>query len=221
MIAEIVGLAGAGKSTISQTLSQRNPAVSCGFHLQPVQFIPAFLVRAILSFPSYLYRYRNGNQLSWTALRVMVYLEELHRVLSRFKWDDSKIFFLDQGPVYCLAYLRVFGFEGIRDQNLELWWEQMLRKWVSILDVIFWIDARDAVLLERIQRRSAWHRVKDMSEQKAREFLARYREVYWHIISRLTFEGGPKGIGFLTDMESVDQIVNKIVDVLESREGRC
>jgi adenylate kinase family enzyme len=215
MITEIVGLAGAGKSTISQTLSQRDPAVWCSFHLQPMQFIPAFLVRAGLSLPSYLRRCRDGNQISWEALMVMVYLEKLHRALSRYKANDSTILFLDQGPVYCLAYLREFGFEGVRDQNLELWWMHMLSEWASTLDVIFWIDAQDTVLLERIHHRSRWHRVKDMSEQKARQFLARYRGTYRQVVSRLTSEGGPRVFRFFTDEEPVDQIVDEIVGVLE------
>ena len=221
MITEIVGLAGAGKSTISQTLSQRDPAISCGFHLQPMQFMPAFLVRAVLSLPGYLHRHRNGNQISWEALRVMVYLEKLHRVLSRHKSNDPTIFFLDQGPVYCLAYLREFGFEGVRDQNLELWWMHMLSEWASTLDVIFWIDAQDTVLLERIHQRSGWHRVKDMSEQQACEFLARYRGAYWQVISRFISEGNPRVLSFSTDAESANRIACGIADILESERDKC
>ena len=221
MITEIVGVAGAGKSTISRILAQRNPAIWCSFHLRPKQFIPAFLVKAILSLPSYLYRYRNGNQLSWETLRVMVYLEKLHRVLSRYKSNDSTNFFLDQGPVYCLAHLREFGFEGVRDQNLELWWLHMLSDWASTLDVIFWIDAQDAVLIERIYSRSTWHRVKDMSEQKAREFLTSYRDTYRQVVSQLTSEAGPRVFRFSTDEEPMDQIVNEIAGILESEQSKC
>lgn len=145
MIAEIVGPAGAGKSTITQILSQRSPAIRGGFCLRRIQFMPTFLGRAILSLPRYLHRPGGERQVSWEVLMVMVYLEKLHRVLSRYRSNDSTIFFLDQGPVYSLVYLREFGFEDVGDQKLELWWEHMLNIWASTLDIIFWLDAQDTV----------------------------------------------------------------------------
>lgn len=222
MIAEIVGLAGAGKSTIAQNLSQRNPAIRCSFSLRPIQFIPAFLGRAILSLPGYLWRYRSGKQASWEALMVMVYLERLYRILSRYGSDDSTVFLLDQGPVFLLTYLHDFGFQGVRDQKLEAWWMRMLDSWAPILNVIFWIDAPDAVLLERIHHRGGtWHRVEDMSEQETHEFFARYRRTYRQVISRLTSDGSPKVLRFSTDEEPLDQVVNEIMDTLEPGWSEC
>jgi thymidylate kinase len=146
----------------------------------------------------------------------MVYLEKLHRVLSNS--DGATVLLLDQGPVFWLAYLHAFGFEGIRDQSLTLWWTRMIADWASVLDVILWVDAQDAVLLERIRNRSKWHRVQDMSEQEAYELLARYRKAYRQVISRLTSGGGPRVHSFFTDQEPLEQIVDKILN--ELRPGR-
>lgn len=219
MIAEIVGPAGAGKSTITMALSQRNPAIRCDYRLRWRQFIPIFCCKIILSLPVYLRKYRDKGHVLWLALRRMAYLERLHSVLSRHRSNNDTVFLLDQGPVHRLAHLHEFGFNGIRNQSLELWWTRMLDDWASTLDLIFWVDAQDEVLLERILTRSKWHRVKDLSEQEAREFLAIYREAYRGVISGLTSDGGPKVLSFSTDQESLDQIVNKILNVLDPGYG--
>lgn len=217
MIVEIAGMAGAGKSTVALALPQRDPAIRSDFRLRWRYVLPAFYARVVLTLPAYLSRYRSKGQVLWPALRQMVYLEKLHHVLS--KSDGATVLLLDQGPVFWLAYLYAFGFEGIRDQSLALWWTRMIADWASVLDVIFWVDAQDAVLLERIRNRSKWHRVQDMSEQEARELLARYREAYRQVISGLTSDGGPRVHCFFTDQEPLDQIVDKILNELKPGRG--
>jgi adenylate kinase family enzyme len=215
-IAEIVGLAGVGKTTLSLALSQRDQTIHGSFALHPLAFMPTYLVRAILSLPGRLSRHHDKQQISWETLRIMVYLEKLYRVLSRYKPGDSAIFVLDQGPVFLLAYLQQFGFEGIGDgdRNLELWRRSMIDKWASVLDYVFWIEAPDIVLLERILHRERWHRIKDMSEQEARVFLERYRETYDWVIPQFTSKGRTQVISFSSDEEPVDRIVDKIVGIL-------
>lgn len=214
MIAEIVGPAGAGKTTIARALSQRNSAIRCDFDIRFRQFLPAFCARAASLLPAKLLRYRKIDSAYWSALLRLAYLDKLYSVLSRHNSIDGEIFFLDQAPVYWLTYLWEFGSAGHKDQSLDQWWIRSLRDWAAILDVIIWVDARDEILLQRICDRQKWHGVKNLSEKEAREFLVRHRKAYWHVISMLTSDGGPRVLSFSTDQEPSDWIEERILDVL-------
>ena len=53
------------------------------------------------------------------------------------------------------------------------WWQQTLTAWGSLLDVVVWLDASDAVLLERIDARDKEHRLKGAGITRGVAVLAR------------------------------------------------
>jgi len=221
MIAEIVGPAGAGKTTILHALAQRSSAIGDSYALPLRQIIPSFLWHTVQSLPSHIPGRRNKQRLSQDSLMTMAYLERLRRIISRSNTHESEVIFFDQGPLYSLTYLRGFGFEGIRSQSLDQWWEKMLLSWSTLIDIVFWLDADDDVLLSRINIRRKWHRAREMSRPEAREFLARYRRTYEQVIDGITSQGHTRVIRLHTDQESIEQVVSRILDVLDSRQSIC
>ena len=213
MITEIVGPAGAGKSTIAMALLQHNPAILGKPHLRWIKYYPAFYSKVVQSLPIYLRQYRGRGQVLRQTLGHMVYLEKLQRLL-KYQSSDDTIFFLDQGPVFRLARLHMSDF-AFRDQSFESWWTRMLNAWACTLDAIFWVDAQDEVLLERILTRSKWHEIKDLPKQQAREFLTSYRKAYQKVISGLTSDDGPEVLFFSTDHEPLEQITTRILNTLD------
>jgi len=89
------------------------------------------------------------------------------------------------------------------------------------MDAVFWVDAEDDVLLNRITSRQTWHRAKDMPELEAYEFLTRYRRTYERILDGMTSQSHTQLLKFHTDRDSVEQIVSRILDVLEPRQSLC
>ena len=219
MIVEIVGAGGCREKHHHEGLGRALPAVQGDFRLRTGRFVPAFVGRAILSLPRRLLR--GGTKLPWEVLKMMVYLENLHRILSEHASRDGGVILLDQGPVYALTYLREFGFEGIQDPGLNLWWKWMLDCWSSTLDVIVWVDAQDRVLLQRILQRKKAHRVKGQSAPEVFAFLAHYRAAYEEVIHELAPQGAPGVWRFATDEQPVEQIVQEIMDVLGLGPGEC
>jgi thymidylate kinase len=144
----------------------------------------------------------------------MVYLKAWHHVLERQTPNNGTITILDHGPIYRLAFLREFGPEIIKDQSLEKWWDRMLKQWAATLDMVIWLDAPDAILLERIHARNRWHTVKGKSEQEAYEFLVRYRTSYEQIIAKLAANRGPMLLRFDTNQQSVHQIMDEVLAAL-------
>jgi shikimate kinase len=216
MIAELVGLAGSGKSTIATTISQQNSTIETGYLLRWRYVLPSYYLKAVLTIPAYLSHYRGRGGMLLKTLKWMTYIESLRHSLSRIPPD--KTILLDQGPVHWFTFLNGFAPGCIQDEWLMRWWQPSLRTWTSTLDMIFYLHCDDSVLIDRIRSRNKMHRIKNMSDQDAREFIGRYRRAYQDVISRLTVRNGPRVYHLFTDQERPEQIVARIISELS---GKC
>ncbi len=223
LVAEMCGLAGAGKTTLLRALIQCNQVFEEGAHLRVrrIGHIPFFLSNAFLLLPAFLSHHRNSRWFTWDEIKMMVYLKGWPHVLRRQASNNGTVTVLDHGPVFQLSQLHAFGPEKINSQSFEEWWDSMLKQWATIMYMLIWLDAPDAVLLERINTRNRWHVIKGKSGEEAYEFLARYRTSYEQTITRLTAKGGPTLLRFDTHLKSMNQIVDKVLAAfsLESNEN--
>ncbi len=209
MIAEIVGVAGTGKSTIAQVVAQRSLAIQTDYRVRWRYVLPAYYARAAWILPTRLVRYRGKGKVLCSALRWMIYLEKLHDALSRLDKDGRIL--LDQGPVFWLTYLHAFGSDGIRDEWFTRWWDRCVSDWSSMLDIIFFLDGDDTALIRRVRNRNKIHRIQNLSDEEACAFLACYREEYGRTIAKLTAGEGPRVHYLLTDRESPDKVADQIL----------
>jgi len=178
-VVEIVGPAGAGKSTLYQALRGRN-----GLRLDNFPD-----VRRLVNLPFFL----------WNGARVIGSLRELGGLSRReLAWmailrgwpvllqkSDSRVTVLDQGPVYLLTELREFGPASLRTSAAEALWRDLSACWSQTLSLIVWLDADDADLLERVRAREKAHIVKDASDEETLSFLNRYRAAYERVMADL------------------------------------
>ena len=209
MIVEIAGVTGTGKSTIVNAITQHNPAIRTDYHLSWWQFLPAYYARAVLAIPRYLVRYRGKGSMFWQVLQWMTYVDRLHQSLSRF--EDDTLILLDQGPLYWLTFFNIFVPEYVQEEWFARWWAQKLKDWASVLDVIFFLECDDAVLIERVRNRSKKHRLQSLSDIDARKFLADYRKVYRAVITELTVDDGPTVHYLSAEQESPECITRRIL----------
>jgi thymidylate kinase len=113
---------------------------------------------------------------------------------------------LDEGPVYMLARLRVYGAERIRTAAFERWWRGTVAQWARTVDLIVWLDAPDTILLQRSRTRAQVHQLQRLSEARAQQFLASYREAYETVVRALTELGGPTVLRVRSDQQSLEAI---------------
>lgn len=212
LIIELIGPAGAGKTTLSKALSQRNKEIQIGpdIELRKAKHLPIFFRSIPSSLPLLLHRLRPNGRLTWTELKDIAYLEGWPDLLKRQAPNMGKVILLDQGPVFRLATLQEFGPEMLKGKPFQAWWFDVYQQWAATLDMVIWLDTSDTILMERINTRSKKHDIKGKPDLEAQKFLLQYRRSYKDVLTKLASYNGPAVSKFDTSKVSVEQIAEEI-----------
>jgi adenylate kinase family enzyme len=217
-VVEIVGPAGVGKTTLSQALNCHTESIRLeNFpNVRKVVDAPFFILNGLQLIPSLLRLYQpNSRQLTRREFAWMTILNGWSALLRRESNDGNKIIILDQGPIYLLAEMRLFGPEYLRQKSAERLWQGLYGCWGATLHMVVWLDAADDVLLNRIRNRQQEHIVKTRPATVAYEFLDRYRTEYEFILSILRAqETGLKVLQFDTGQQQPQDIVDQFLSEL-------
>lgn len=217
LVVEPVGLAGVGKTTLLQTLSQQNENISTTIHLNKVRLVPFFISNTLPFVPTFLRQYKHSRWFTWKEIRSMVYLKAWRHVLDQKTPGKDKIIMLDHGPIFKLVQLREFGPEFTKSTRYNEWWYNTLAQWTETLDVVIWLDAPDETLLDRINTRSTNHTVKGKPKEEGYELLTRYRKSFQEIKAKLTTNSNLTFLHFQTDQHSPEQIANEVMAMFETK----
>ena len=217
VVAEIVGPAGAGKSTLSRALRERDSRVRTGLS---VWGLPPLLLaaNAFTSLPILVGFYRGGRRLTWGEVNLVIRLNALHQLLGRKSYKrDHRALLRDEGTVFALVKLHAFGRGGAAPETsrLDAWSRSLLRRWAERLDAVIWLDAPDEILARRIRERDKPHRMKGGTDEEIYAFLARYRRSYEQVISELTGLGGLKVFRFSAGQESPERMAEIVLSQMQ------
>jgi deoxyadenosine/deoxycytidine kinase len=214
-VVEIIGPAGAGKTTLGRALRQRHEDIQLDIQVSRFQKFPFLVSTYAFMLPKYLRHYRHSRWFNWRETRSMVYLKAGRHVLRERSLDNGGITILDHGPIYRLSTLCEFGPEITSSQSYTQWWAELFNQWAATLDMIIWLDAPDEVLLERIHDRRRWHMIKDDSEKEAYQFLRRYRRVMERLIAQVVNDYHVALLSFNTAQNSVERIADDVVAAID------
>jgi shikimate kinase len=217
IIMELVGPAGAGKTTLTRALSRRNGTIQIGseIELRKIKYLPFFVGNLISLLPVFLRQFDHGRFFTWDEIKALVYLKGWSRVLVQEAGNCDAAILLDHGPVFKLATLYEFGPEKLKANGFEPWWNTMFKHWASTLDIVVWLDAPDPVLEQRINSRDQRHLVKGKSESEVGHFLARYRASYEQVLAKLRSDGRPLMLRFDTSRTNIEQVADEILSTLD------
>jgi deoxyadenosine/deoxycytidine kinase len=203
----LVGPAGAGKSTLSQLLSDRDQRIRAGLRIP----IRRYLKWALLLQPTFLRIHNPYRRILWKEMKRILYLQVLHEIIEQEASKNDQPIVLDEGPVYMLSRLRVFGGAAIESASFESWWQTAITQWAATVDAIVWLDADNPILAHRIRTRDQPYPIKDMSDSAVYKFFARYRTAFEKVISEMTTNAGPQVMKFITHEEPVERIADFIL----------
>src|SRR6266487_801820 len=107
---ELVGPAGAGKTSLSRALRQRSEKIVIGadIELRKKEQIPVFIRNAPFLVPVLLRRCQSSRRFTWDEIKAMVYLKGWHRIFRQQAVKNGRLVLLDHGPVFKLATLQAF-----------------------------------------------------------------------------------------------------------------
>jgi thymidylate kinase len=216
-IVELAGLAGAGKSTVAEALKQYSDLVLIERppYFRSINEIPFFARNTLLLLPTLLHlspaekgrRWLTGHEIAWMAI-----LLGWHHRLKRRSANSGRIVVLDQGPVFTLMMLHLFGPETLKSSRAREWWTRTCEQWAATLDLVVWLDATNATLVARIRARDIWHGVKEKSDTEAFEYLEGYRESFGRVLSSLTASNHDlRVLEFDTGQESLGRVLDKLL----------
>jgi broad-specificity NMP kinase len=206
--AEIIGPAGAGKSTLAGLLRGRDATIKTGLSIWG---LPLHLLgtSAFFSLPDLVSLF-GRRRFSLEDLKLVVQINALRRLLGRESEKGYQALVLDEGGVFGLTKLRAFGAGSLATDSIT-WMSSLFNQVGPTLDAVIWLDAPDAVLARRIRERDKPHRTKHLPEAEMCEYLARYRAAFERVMSELTQRNSVKVIKFRTDREPLEDIANRIL----------
>jgi O-antigen/teichoic acid export membrane protein len=189
VLVELVGPAGAGKSLLADRLRARGEVVRAS-----VWNLPRALIfeSALRSLPVLLRMCIETRTVPRAELEQIVRLNALRLFVNR-RVGHARVVVLDEGPVFALSWLRVFGHPRIQNGRLEPWWRRTLQDWARILDRVVLLDAPEPVLVSRIRGRQKPHDIfREMTDAQILDLIARYRTAFDGLLGALTTGGRPR-----------------------------
>ncbi|MGH7531140.1 MAG: hypothetical protein ACREMN_12210 [Gemmatimonadales bacterium] len=214
VIVELVGPAGAGKTTLARGVSAADRTVRAGLSLWGLPR-PQLLVSALALVPTAVGAALRGARLRGGELAQMIRLGALRRVVRR-EAPRHRILLLDEGPVFALSWLDVF-FTRNGDRVPASWRRRTIADWALLLDLVVFLDASDLTLAQRIRSRSKTHPVKDHSDAEISGFSARFRQAFERAIGELSRAGHLAVDVLSTEGDALEHSAARLLAALKQR----
>jgi shikimate kinase len=213
-IFELTGPAGAGKSTIARAILKMDPTIRSAIppSVKEVRNIPFFTINTLRLVPVLFRLFSNDiSRMDRDILVALDLLEGWTFQPNNYNQREAKKLMMDQGPVFMLSYVKLYGPAVIRSEKLRAWRKFIYSRWASTLNLIVWLDTSDSILIERVRNREKSHGIKMKTDIAAAEFLDSYRKSYEEDISILSrYNNHLKIVQIDTEQCSIEDTVKQI-----------
>jgi hypothetical protein len=214
VVVELVGPAGAGKTTLAKGVTAADATVRSGLSLWGLPRRRLFR-SAMALLPTILGATFNRTHLRAGEMAQMIRLGALRSVVED-EASQHRIIILDEGPVFALSWLDVF-FAGKGDHVPNAWRRRVVAEWATLLDVVVFIDASDITLASRIRTREKSHDVKELPDAEIFGFSAGFRRAFKRAIDELAVAGHIVVDSLKTDANPVDENTALLMTKLTQR----
>jgi hypothetical protein len=220
LVVELVGVWGAGKSSLVKSLAFRDRSVRAA---PPVWSLPKplLVIGGLQVIATILGLFRTGQRMLWTESRQLMRLRALYHHLDLLRRKGSRVVVVEDGPALILSWLRSAAGRSATNGDMPAWWTSVVKRWAETVDVVVFLDAPEGVLAQRVLARPQANPFKGRPAAELSEFLERSRGAYVSVLSELRAHDGPPVLEFRTDQRSVAEITDELLVTLASdRNGR-
>jgi thymidylate kinase len=211
---ELVGPAGAGKTTLAKGVTETDATVRSGLSLWGLP--RRRLARSAMALlPTILGASINRTPLRAGEMAQMIRLGALRSVVED-EASQHRVIILDEGPVFALSWLDMF-FTRNSDRVPAAWRRRVIAQWATLLDVVVFIDASDITLANRIRTREKPHTVKDLPDAEIFGFSAGFRKAFERAIGEFAQAGHIVVDTLKTDSDPVDENTARLMTKLKQR----
>ena len=186
IVVELAGVAGAGKSTLALALAQLDPTIRA----RPRVREQSYLANVPSLVPTFLGLHWPFRGVLRKEMKRMLRVRTLYRMAQESTLDGTLLF--DEGPVYMLARILMFGADNTRSATFEQWWRRTIAEWAETLDVVVWLDAPDDVLATRLHTRAQPHPLQGAPDRAVTAFFRSYRDAFTRVLDELLSGGRPR-----------------------------
>lgn len=214
VIVELVGPAGVGKSALADRLLARHDVVRASVWNLPRALLVESAARSLLLLLRLCVVTRS---LPYEELKQIVRLNALRLFVDR-RMTHARVVVLDEGPVFALSWLRVFGHARLQNGRLEPWWQATYAVWAGVLDRLILLDAPEPVLASRIRGRDKPADVfRDMTDDEIRDLVRRYRVAFDLVLGGLALAGGPPPVRLATTDTTPSRLGDAVLALVAGR----
>ena len=211
LVVELVGLAGAGKSTLARTLLARSePPVQLDLPLSRTRSAAAQVVAQAPFLLPYLREARGTAWFTRDQVRGLGYLHAWQGSLNRGAAAGTCLV-LDHGPLFRLAQLDAFGPPVAATAAFRRWWDATLDEWAELLDLVVCLDAPEQLLVQRIRSRDQRHILLGADDATSRDFLGRYRASYDRVLGRIRRRSPEAVLTLRTEAETPEALALQVL----------
>jgi adenylate kinase family enzyme len=182
VVGELIGAAGSGKSTVASLLTAKTFDVSG--ELSWRQDLPLCLKVLARRLPTILGQVAKRVPLRFLA--IMVNIEVTLRLLERHRESHAlscSHIILDLGPFLQLATLRHAYLPEAPTLASSSWLAELTARSRRAVDRVFWLDADNRILLNRVRGREQLHAMKDRPAEAFERFCAEYRREFTDLLA--------------------------------------
>jgi deoxyadenosine/deoxycytidine kinase len=215
-VAEIIGVAGAGKSSLLNELHRRDSGLRVHFKLRKSSAAWPLLYSTVRSLPVLTELVKRACLKDRSEARQVARLEAIRRILTRERQRDDHPILLDEGPIYVLGRLQRATQSVPSGGAYAAWLAGSYDYWSSTISTVIWLDAPNDVLCERIRTRQKRHRMQRKGPDELRGFLELYRSAYEEVVASLELRGPVRALRIdsnrYTTREVADLVTESILD---------
>jgi len=213
-IIELLGVAGVGKSTLANELKKKkgNSIINPTPSRTSLLFLKHIWKNRGYIFATMMSKSQVKKEIIAAIVFSDIYLDNQFLDSIRSK---HKLIVFDQGLLFLAAFLE----KEYSDISVNVFNKVKLNRVItSHYDNVIYLSCPIDVLIERINARNNWHRIKGESHENTVKFLTDYQTIYLRLIDRIDSQGVSVLSTVHTDLSAPDLLANSVLDRLKLNE---